>query len=71
MNILQGLPAGSPLFCVTLNPDAPVDERFVLQRFVYEHPLFNPQSWRAQARRGDQRSSPELVLRRLLVQRFS
>jgi predicted NAD/FAD-binding protein len=22
MNILQGLPAGSPLFCVTLNPDA-------------------------------------------------
>ncbi len=26
MNILQGLPAGSPLFCVTLNPDAPVDE---------------------------------------------
>jgi hypothetical protein len=53
MNILQGLPAGSPLFCVTLNPDAPVDERFVLQRFVYEHPLFNPQSWRAQARRGE------------------
>ena len=53
MNILQGLPAGSPLFCVTLNPDAAVDERFVLQRFVYEHPLFNPQSWRAQARRGE------------------
>lgn len=49
MNILQGLPAGSPLFCVTLNPDAAVDERFVLQRFVYEHPLFNPQSWRAQS----------------------
>ena len=53
MNILQGLPAGSPLFCVTLNPDAAVDERFVLQRFVYEHPLFNPQSWRAQARRDE------------------
>jgi len=53
MNILQGLPAGSPLFCVTLNPDTPVDERYVWKRFVYEHPLFNPVSWRAQARRGE------------------
>ena len=53
MNILQGLPAGSPLFCVTLNPETPVDERFVLKRFVYEHPLFNPKSWCAQARRGE------------------
>ncbi|EPC4043803.1 NAD(P)/FAD-dependent oxidoreductase [Enterobacter mori] len=53
MNILQGLPEGSPLFCVTLNPETPVDERFVLKRFIYEHPLFNPQSWRAQARRGE------------------
>lgn len=53
MNILQGLPEGSPLFCVTLNPETPVDERFVLKRFVYEHPLFNPKSWRAQARRGE------------------
>jgi hypothetical protein len=53
MNILQGLPAGAPLFCVTLNPETPVEERYVWQRFVYEHPLFNPQSWRAQARRGE------------------
>ncbi|WP_407300916.1 NAD(P)/FAD-dependent oxidoreductase [Klebsiella quasipneumoniae] len=53
MNILQGLPAGAPLFCVTLNPDAPVDERYVWQRFVYEHPLFNPQSWSAQLRRDE------------------
>ena len=53
MNILQGLPEGSPLFCVTLNPETPVDERFVLKRFIYEHPLFNPKSWRAQARRGE------------------
>lgn len=53
MNILQGLPEGTPLFCVTLNPDQPIDERHVWQRFVYEHPLFNPQSWRAQARRGE------------------
>lgn len=53
MNILQGLPAGSPLFCVTLNPDAPIDDRYVWQRFVYEHPLFNPESWRAQARRSE------------------
>lgn len=60
MNILQGLPADAPLFCVTLNPDAPVDDRYVWQRFVYEHPLFNPQSWSAQLRReeinGQQRS---------------
>ncbi len=60
MNILRGLPAGAPLFCVTLNPDAPVDDRYVWQRFVYEHPLFNPQSWSAQLRReeinGQQRS---------------
>ncbi|MRT11015.1 FAD-dependent oxidoreductase [Enterobacteriaceae bacterium RIT711] len=53
MNILQGLPDGSPLFCVTLNPETPVDERYVLKRFVYEHPLFNPKSWRAQARRSE------------------
>ena len=57
---LPYLPAGSPLFCVTLNPDAPVDDRYVWQRFVYEHPLFNPQSWSAQLRReeinGQQRS---------------
>ncbi|SNY72670.1 NAD(P)/FAD-dependent oxidoreductase [Enterobacter sp. CC120223-11] len=60
MNILQGLPEGSPLFCVTLNPDSPIDERFVWRRFEYEHPLFTPQSALAQARRkeinGQQRS---------------
>lgn len=60
MNILQGLPEGSPLFCVTLNPDTPVDARYVWKRFVYQHPLFNPKSWRAQVRRqeinGHQRS---------------
>ncbi|PLL58950.1 FAD-dependent oxidoreductase [Klebsiella michiganensis] len=60
MNILQGLPADAPLFCVTLNPPTPVDPRFVWKRMVYEHPLFNPQSWSAQMRReeinGRQRS---------------
>ena len=60
MNILQGLPADAPLFCVTLNPPTPVDPRFVWKRMVYEHPLFNPQSWSAQKRReeinGRQRS---------------
>ncbi len=60
MNILQGLPEGSPLFCVTLNPGSPIDERFVWRRFEYEHPLFTPQSALAQARRkeinGQQRS---------------
>ena len=53
MNILQGLPEGSPLFCVTLNPETSVDERYVWKRFVYEHPMFNPKSWRAQSRRGE------------------
>lgn len=53
MNILQGLPEGSPLFCVTLNPETSVDEHYVWKRFVYEHPMFNPQSWRAQSRRGE------------------
>ena len=60
MNILQGLPADAPLFCVTLNPPTPVDPRFVWKRMVYEHPLFNPQSWSAQMRHqeinGRQRS---------------
>lgn len=60
MNILQGLPQGSPLFCVTLNPDRPIDERHVWQRFIYDHPLFNRQSWHAQSRHaeinGQQRS---------------
>ncbi len=53
MNILQGLPEDAPLFCVTLNPETPIDDSKVWQRFVYEHPLFNPQSWRAQTRRGE------------------
>lgn len=53
MNILQGLPEGSPLFCITLNPEMPVDERYVWKRFVYEHPMFNPKSWRAQSRRSE------------------
>ncbi|MCS3430308.1 NAD(P)/FAD-dependent oxidoreductase [Klebsiella sp. BIGb0407] len=53
MNILQGLAKEAPLFCVTLNPDARIDESKIWQRFVYEHPLFNPTSWHAQARRGE------------------
>ena len=60
MNILQGLPEGAPLFCVTRNPDAPIYERYVWPHFVYEHPPFKPKSWRAQTRRaeliGQQRS---------------
>jgi len=60
MNILQGLPEDAPLFCVTLNPDSTIDDSKVWQRFIYEHPLFNQKSWRAQTRRreinGQQRS---------------
>lgn len=70
MNILQGLPV--PLFCVTLNPDAPIDERYVWQRFVYEHPQFNPKKLACpDAPRRDQRPAAKLVLRCLLVQRIS
>ncbi len=60
MNILQGLPAGAPLFCVTPEPGRAGGRSLIWQRFVYEHPLFNPQSWSAQLRReeinGQQRS---------------
>jgi Predicted NAD/FAD-binding protein len=53
MNLLQGLSSKSPLFCVTLNPDEPIEERYVWRRFVYEHPRFTPHSWEAQARRAE------------------
>jgi predicted NAD/FAD-binding protein len=39
LNRLQGL--GTPeQYCVTLNPDGQIDERRVLRRFVYRHPLY-------------------------------
>ncbi|QSX36675.1 NAD(P)/FAD-dependent oxidoreductase [Shewanella sedimentimangrovi] len=52
MNILQGIEAPHT-FCVTLNPGDAVDERCVLRRFVYDHPVFNQASLAAQGRRDE------------------
>ena len=38
LNRLQGLTTPEQ-YCVTLNPDGRIDERRVLRRFVYRHPL--------------------------------
>ena len=35
-------------YCVTLNPDGGIDERQVLRRFVYRHPLYTAEAIRAQ-----------------------
>ncbi len=47
LNRLQGL-SGAEQYCVTLNPDGTVDERLVLGRFVYRHPLFTRAALAAQ-----------------------
>jgi len=52
LNRLQGLTTRDQ-YCVTLNPDEGVDERQVLRRFVYEHPLYNAAAIRAQQRWPD------------------
>ena len=49
LNRLQGLPTPEQ-YCVTLNPDGQIDERRVLRRFVYRHPLYTREAVRAQAR---------------------
>jgi predicted NAD/FAD-binding protein len=49
MNILQGLDS-CHTFCVTLNAGDRIDERKVLRRLVYHHPLFTPAGVAAQAR---------------------
>lgn len=41
MNMLQHLP-GRETYCISLNPDALVDESRVLRRIDYEHPVFLP-----------------------------
>lgn len=41
MNILQNLP-GRRTWCVSLNPDTPIDEARVLRRIDYDHPMFLP-----------------------------
>jgi predicted NAD/FAD-binding protein len=47
LNRLQGLTT-SEHFCVTLNSDNHVDERHVLRRFVYRHPLYTREAIKAQ-----------------------
>lgn len=47
MNLLQGLEAPET-FCVTLNESHRIDERKVLGRYRYAHPVFTPQGIEAQ-----------------------
>jgi predicted NAD/FAD-binding protein len=52
MNILQNIDAPQT-FCVSLNSDALIDPKTVLQRFAYEHPIFNVGAVAAQNRRQE------------------
>jgi predicted NAD/FAD-binding protein len=47
LNRLQGLTTPEQ-YCVTLNPDGGIDERTVLRRFVYRHPLYTAQAIQSQ-----------------------
>jgi predicted NAD/FAD-binding protein len=49
LNRLQGIHTPEQ-YCVTLNPDGQIDERAVLRRFVYRHPLYTREAIRAQQR---------------------
>ena len=49
LNRLQGLTTPEQ-YCVTLNPDNQIDERRVLRRFVYRHPLYTREAIGAQQR---------------------
>jgi predicted NAD/FAD-binding protein len=52
LNRLQGLKT-SEQYCVTLNPSGGIDERRVLRRFVYRHPLYTRDAIRAQREWGE------------------
>jgi len=52
LNRLQGISAPVEFF-VTLNDDAGIDEARILERIVYDHPLFTPEGIRAQSRHGE------------------
>jgi predicted NAD/FAD-binding protein len=49
LNRLQRLP-GATEYCVTLNPNGSIDERRVLRKMVYSHPLYTRDAIRAQGR---------------------
>jgi predicted NAD/FAD-binding protein len=52
LNRLQGLTTREQ-YCVTLNPDGQVDERLVLRRFAYRHPLYTREAISAQRQWGE------------------
>ena len=52
MNLLQDLKTDTP-YLVSLNRDDELDPAQVLQRFVYDHPVFTPAAVAAQARHGE------------------
>ncbi len=52
LNRLQGLTTPDQ-YCVTLNPNGGIDERRVLRRFVYRHPLYTRDAIQAQLQWGD------------------
>ena len=49
LNRLQGI-ASREQFCVTLNPVDEIDERAVIRRIAYQHPLYDQSAMRAQGR---------------------
>ena len=52
LNRLQGLTTPEQ-YCVTLNPNGGIDERRVLRRFLYRHPLYTREAIRAQRQWGE------------------
>lgn len=52
MNILQSL-TSRHTFCVTLNDDASIDPKRVIDRFAYDHPVFTQRRAAAQAQHDD------------------
>ncbi|ACS85660.1 NAD(P)/FAD-dependent oxidoreductase [Musicola paradisiaca] len=53
LNILQSLRGAPCTFCLTFNPSQPIDDAFVLHRFVYHHPILNQQTLLARQRRRE------------------
>ncbi len=48
MNRLQNFDSAPETFCVTLNPNQPIDEQKIIKRFRYSHPVFSPEGTHAQ-----------------------
>ena len=52
MNILQGLRSPEP-FCVTLNREDAIRPDKVIQKFVYEHPIYSQTAVASQQRHAE------------------